>query len=164
MTNNDVRILSREIVYAILNLIMAISIPSFGGIISRFIPGRDRTAIQTPLPTEQPTISAPFTETERINTIQTLNNTDRGKLTPDQALSLDQEYLNSSVPDHPNSREATTDEIVGSRALGDHNWFAKREAEAKGGTFQEDTPPNLYDTTKEVLPQEPTVEPGEGNI
>jgi len=145
---------------------MAISISDIGGLISRFIPGKADTAIQVPLSTEQSasTPTKPLTETDRMNTIQAINTSDRGKLTPDQALRLDQEYLNSTAPNHPNAREATTDEIVGARNLGDHNWFAKREAEVKGDTFQEGTPPNLYDTAKEVLPQEPTVEPGEGKV
>lgn len=149
--------------YAILNLIMAISIPSFGGIISRFIPGRAKTTVQAPTAPEQPVTSS-LTETEQMQKIQQLNNEHRELLSPAQAIKLDDQYLNSSAEGHPNAREATTDEIVGARTLGDHNWFAKREAEVKGETFQEGTPPNLYDTAKEVLPPAPTVEPGEGNV
>lgn len=142
---------------------MAISIPSFGGILSRIMPARSDTNVQTPATQEQ-TTTPPLTETQKMQGIQELNQTHRELLSPAQALKLDDEYLNSSAEGHPNTREATPDEIVGDRYLGDHNWFAKREAEVKGETFQEGPTPNLYDNAKEVLPQQPTIEPGEGNI
>lgn len=163
MTIFLVRILSRTPGYAILNLIMAISIPSFGGIISRFIPGKAAVNTQTTTNPEQTSTSSPLTETQRAQGIQELNQEHRELLTPAQALKLDDQYLNSTAEVHPNTREATTDEIVGARTLGDHNWYAKREAEVKGETFPEGPTPNLYDTAKEVLPS-PTTDKGEGKV
>lgn len=142
---------------------MAISIPNFGGILSRFIPGKADVNTQTPSITEQTPTPSQLTETQRVQGIQKLNQTQREHLSPTQALELDDKYLNSTAEGHPNTREATTDEIVGERTLGDHNWYAKREAEVKGEIFQEGPTPSLYDTAKEVLPQ-PTVEPGEGKV
>ncbi len=142
---------------------MAISIPYLGGILSRFSPARTNTQTQTQSPktAEQPIPSV--TETQRVQGIQELNQAHRESLNPTQALKLDEQYLNSSAEGHPNTREATPDEIVGERFLGDNKWFAKRDAEVKGVEFQ-DTAPNLYDTAKEVLPQKSTIDSGEGKV
>jgi len=71
----------------------------------------------------------------------------RHLMTPDQALKADQTVMEANV--HTPSSQATTDQEVASKFLGDPDWFAKHEG-------NDPTARPLYPTIETQAPQATT--------
>ena len=83
----------------------------------------------------------------------------RHRLTPKQALDLDEKVVKTWNPDHPEapaSTEPTEDEVVANELLGNASWYTEN-------TGSKIPPKRLYETPT-VPMTEGAKQPGEGSV